>query len=153
MTKATTAKGVGLFVKKDGSTWSPFHEVSSVPEIGQTADKIDATSLESDMKVYIPDIPDYSSDLEFTMNAIPSGEVESNFDLLEGMDPDKIYEWKIVYPQQKVQCTIMGRFVWRMGSAQVSTKQDIIMTIIPSSAPTWSDYEAVVSITYAEGSA
>lgn len=153
MTKATTAKGVGLFVKKDGSTWSPFHEVSSVPEIGQTAEKIDVTSLECDMKVYIPDIPDFSSDLEFTMNAIPSGEAESNFDLLEGMDKDTTYEWKIVYPQQKVQCTMMGRCLWRMGQAQVSAKQDIIMVLIPSSEPVWSDYEAVVSITYAEGSA
>lgn len=153
MTKATSAKGVTLAVQKAPETWTTFSEVKSVPEVGQSADKIDVTHLTSEMKEYVPDIPDFSSDLEFTMNAIPHGESDSTFDLLESLDQDTIYDWKITYPQQKVQCALKGRFTWRMGGAEVSGTQDIILTIIPASAPTWSEYSASVSLTYEEGTA
>lgn len=153
MTKATSAKGVTLAVQKNPETWTTFSEVKSVPEVGQSADKIDVTHLTSEMKEYVPDIPDFSSDLEFTMNAIPHGEADSTFDLLESLDQDTIYDWKITYPQQKVQTVIKGRFTWRMGGAEVSGTQDIILTIIPASAPTWSEYSASVSLTYEEGTA
>lgn len=152
MTKATSAKGVTLSIQKD-SEWVVFSEVRSVPEVGQSADKIDVTHLTSEMKEYVPDIPDFSSDLEFTTNAIPHGESDSTFDLLESLDQDTIYDWKITYPQQKVQCTLKGRYIWRMGGAEVSGTQDIILTIIPASAPTWSEYSAEVSLTYVEESA
>ena len=87
------------------------------------------------------------------MNAIPHGEGDSTFDLLESLDQDTIYDWKITYPQQKVQTVIKGRFTWRMGGAEVSGTQDIILAIIPASAPVWSEYNAVVSLTYEEGTA
>lgn len=147
-TKATTAKGVNLLVTKSGSTLTPFHEVKSVPEIGESAEKIDATSLESDMKVYVKDIPDFSSDLEFTMNAIPTGDDDSNYDLIQSLDKDATYTWTIIYPQQGVQCTISGQFTWRMGGGEVSTIQDIILTVIPQSAPTWTEYTATQSVSY-----
>lgn len=150
MTKATSAKGVQLAIQKEGSTWTVFSEVKSVPEIGQSADKIDVTSLTSEMKEYVSDIPDFSSDLEFTLNSIPHGESDSTFDLLEELDQDKVYKWKITYPQQKVQCELSGRFVWKMGAAEVSAAQDLVLTIIPASAPTWSEYTAVVNLNYAE---
>ena len=149
-TKATSTKGVQLYVKKS-SAYVAFAEVSSVPEIGKSSDKIDVTHLNSDMKEYVPDIPDFSSDLEFTMNAVPSGESDSNYDLIMELDEDTTYEWKIGYPQQKVQCTLKGQFSWRMGAAEVSSKQDIILTIIPRSAPVWSQYSSTASLTYAEG--
>lgn len=152
MTKATTAKGIKLSVKVN-EAWIDFHEVKSVPEIGQSADKIDATSLESEMKEYVPDIPDFSSDLEFTMNAIPHGDTESNYDIIMTLDQDTIYEWKVVYPQQKVQATLKGRFTWKMGGGEVSAIQDMMLAIIPASAPTWAEYNAVVSLTYEEGAA
>lgn len=149
MTRATSAKGVGLSVQVENA-WKTFEEVSSVPELGQSADKIDVTHLTSEMKEYVPDIPDFSSDLEFTMNSVPHGETGSNYDLIQELDQDTIYDWKIVYPQQKVQATIKGRFVWRMGAAEVSSKQDLILTIIPASAPVWADYAAVATVSYME---
>lgn len=152
MTKATSAKGVRLSVKV-GETWKDFEEVKSVPEIGQSADKIDATHLTSEMKEYIPDIPDFSSDLEFVMNAIPHGETDSNYDLIMSLDQDTIYEWKITYPQQKVQTTLKGRSTWKMGGGEISSVQNISLTIIPASAPTWAEYNSVVSLTYEEGTA
>lgn len=146
-TKATTAKGVGLYVTV-GSEKKVFHEVKSVPEIGESAEKIEATSLESDMKVYVKDIPDFSSDLEFTMNAIPKGDEDSNYDLIQSLDKDDAYTWTIIYPQQGVQCSITAQFTWRMGGGEVSSIQDIILTLIPQSAPAWADYTAVQSISY-----
>lgn len=146
-TKATTAQGVGLYVTVS-DTKKVFHEVKSVPEIGESAEKLDATSLESDMKAYVKDIPDFSSDLEFTMNAIPTGEIESNYDLIKSLDRDTAYSWTIIYPQQGIQATLTAQFTWRMGAGEVSAIQDIILTLIPQSAPTWAEYTAVSSVSY-----
>lgn len=146
MTNATSAKGVALYVETSTDTWELFEEVSAVPEIGESSDKIDATSLLSDIKEYVKDIPDYSSDLEFTMNAIPTGTDGSNYDLIKGLDKDASHNWRIVYPQQGIQCELKGQFTWRMGSAEVSAIQTIVLTIIPQSAPVFSDYSTTATV-------
>lgn len=148
-TKAKSTKGVNLAVKLTGDTWTPLSEVKSVPEIGQTSERIDVTSLESDMKVYIADIPDYSGDLEFTMNAIPTGEETSNYDVLVEIDPDDSHEWRVQYPQLGVECTITAQCQWRMGAGEVSAAQDIIATLIPQSAPAWATIASQSTLNYA----
>lgn len=147
-TKATSCAGVKLSVQKTGTTWTALAEVSAVPEIGQTAEKIDVTHLQSVMKEYVKDIPDFSSDLEFTMNMVPSGETDSNFDLIKSLNPDQAYKWKIEYPQQKVACELTAQFTWRVGASEVSAKQDIILTLIPQSAPVFSTYTPTKSVNY-----
>lgn len=147
MTLAVTAKGVQLFVKINDE-WSSFEEVSAVPELGASPEKIDVTHLTSDMKEYVKDIPDFSSELEFTMNAMPKGSESSNLDLIESLDEDETYEWKIVYPQLLTQATLKGQFSWRMGSAAVSSKQDVMLVIVPRSKPVWSEYTATQSLSY-----
>lgn len=147
-TKAVTTQGVGLYIAKGGSTLTQFCEVKSVPEVGKSAEKIEATSLESRMKVYKKDIPDISADLEFTMNAIPHGEDDSNYDLIQSLDEDETYEWTVIYPQMKTKFTIQAQFSWKMGAAEVSSIQDIGLTLIPQSEPAWGEYTATQSVVY-----
>lgn len=147
MTVAVTAKGVRLFVKQ-ASAWKEIEEVSAVPEIGQSAEKIDVTHLTSEMKEYIRDIPDWSSDLEFTMNAMPAGVTDSNMDLILAMDEETVYEWIVVYSQLKKQVSFKGQFSYRFGAGATSSKQDFILTIIPQSALTVGEITDVASINY-----
>lgn len=149
-TQATSAKGVQLFVQNASSTstWTEIKEVKSVPEIGESSEKIDATSLTSEMKEYVKDIPDYSSELQFVANSIPSSTTGSNFDIIKALDKDKTYSWKICYPQQKIMCTLQAQFSWSMGAAEVSSIQELNLTLIPRSAPTWATYTATASLSY-----
>lgn len=155
MTEAVTAKGTQLFVKAqigedESEKWHAFAEVSAVPEMGSSTEQIDVTHLTSDMKEYVKDIPDFSSELEFTMNAMPKKSTDSNLDLITSLDEDATYEWKISYPQLKTQVSLKAQYSWRMGAAAVSTKQDIILTLIPRSKAEWADYAAEVSLNYAD---
>lgn len=149
MTEAVSSKGIRLFVKQQ-TAWKEILEVSATPEVGQSTEKIDVTHLRSEMKEYIKDIPDWSSDLEFTMNAMPSNTTNSNLDLILELakDPDTTYEWKIVYTQLLKQVTIKGQMSYRLGAGAVSSKQDLILTIVPSSTMTVGEITDVASINY-----
>lgn len=149
MTEAVTAKGIRLFVKQTDA-WKEILEVSATPEVGQSAEKIDVTHLTSEMKEYVRDIPDWSSELEFTANCMPSTTTNSNLDLILSLaeDPDATYEWKIVYAQLKKQVTIKGQMTYRIGAGAVSSKQDLILTVIPKSTLTVGDITDVASINY-----
>lgn len=149
MTVAVTAKGIRLFVKQQ-TAWKEFLEVSAVPEVGQSTEKVDVTHLTSEMKEYVKDIPDWSSDLEFTMNAMPSKTTNSNLDLVTTLakTPNTTYEWKIVYTQLLTQVTIKGQMSYRIGAGAVSSKQDLILTIIPNSTMTVGEITDVASLTY-----
>jgi len=149
MTEAVSAKGIRLYVKQE-SAWKEFLEVSAVPEIGQSTEKIDVTHLTSEMKEYIKDIPDWSSDLEFTMNAMPSGTTSSNLDLVLSLaeTPDATFEWKVVYTQLAKQVTMQGQMSYRLGAGAVSSKQDLIITIVPKSAMSVGAITDTQSITY-----
>lgn len=151
MTSAVTAKGTRLYVKESGDTWTEIQEVSAVPEVGQSTEKIDVTHLTSDMKEYVKDIPDWSSDLEFTMNAMPAGTTGGNMDIILGLDEDASYEWKIVYAQLKKEIAIKAQFSYRFGAGAVSTKQDFILTLVPQSGMTISDVTETQTLTYEDG--
>lgn len=149
MTEAVSAKGIRLFVKQQ-TAWKEILEVSATPEVGQSTEKIDVTHLTSEMKEYIKSIPDWSSDLEFTMNAMPSKTTNSNMDLILELakDPDATYEWKIVYTQLLKQVTIKGQMSYRFGAGAVASKQDLILTIVPNSTMTVGEITDVASINY-----
>ena len=91
MTSATTAQGEMLFVKLEG-VWTKIAELKSTPEIGESAEKIDATHLESEVKEYVKDIPD-QSELTFTFNAMPANVEGSNLALLMGLNRNGTYEF------------------------------------------------------------
>ncbi len=149
MTVAVTAKGIRLFVKQQ-TAWKEFLEVSAVPEVGESAEKIDVTHLTSEMKEFVKDIPNWSSELDFTMNAMPSKTTNSNLDLVTTLakTPNTTYEWKIVYTQLLTQVTIKGQMSYRIGAGAVSSKQDLILTIIPNSTMTVGEITDVASINY-----
>lgn len=147
MTKGVTTKGTRLAVKLN-SVWNYFEEVSSVPEIGMSSDKVEFTHLTSEMKEYKKDIPDYSGDLEFAMNAIPSGVDGSNLDLINSLDEDGIYEFKVEYPQENWQFVITGQWSWRMGEAEQSNPQQLTFVIIPTTGLMSGPMTAEYSLTY-----
>lgn len=146
MTEAVSAKGTKVYVKIS-EAWKEIKEVSATPEIGQSAEKIDVTHLNSEMKEYIKDIPDYSSDLEFTMNAMPAGATDSNLDLVLSLDEDATYEWKIEYGQLGKEATLSGEFTYKLGAGAVSSKQDLVLTVIPKSAFVIADITSSNSLT------
>lgn len=147
MTQAVSAAQAYLAVKLDG-VWERFREVKSTPEVGESADKIDATSLESEMKEYIKDIPDQAADLEFTMNAMPTGSPNSNYDLIKRLSRNGTYEFKYGVPQMGIYYIIMAQFTWRLGAGEVSAVQDIIVTLIPKSRPNDTPITSTFSVTY-----
>lgn len=147
MTLAVSAKGTTLEVELNG-VWRKFWEVKSTPEVGKAADMIDVTSLDSDIKENIPDIPSYAGELSFTMNAIPVGAVESNMDLVSELSENKEYRWRITWPQLGKRCIITANWVWRVGAGNVSAPLDIIVVLIPRTAPAWSNILDTYTITY-----
>ena len=142
-TKATSAKGLKLAVQIDNS-WHYFDEVKAVPAIGESPQKIDVTHLGSQAHEYIKDIPDFSGDLTFTMNAQPyisGGAVDSsNLNLIETLDKNGTYQFMVLYPALNQQVTILGDWSYEMGAGSVSSAMEINFTIIPRSAPVFSDY-------------
>ncbi len=147
MTEAVSSAKIYLAVMLDG-TWKKFHEVKSSPEVGESADKIDATNFDSEIKEYIKDIPDQASDLEFTMNAMPTGATDSNYDLIKSMSRDATYDFKYGIPQLGIYFIIKGQWTWRLGAGEVSSVQDIILTIIPKSRPNDATISGTFSVTY-----
>ena len=134
MTAAVRSARLYLAVMIDGA-WRKFHEVKSSPEVGESADKLDATNFDSEVKEYVKDIPDQASDLEFTMNAMPAGAPDSNYDLIKSMSRNATYDFKYGIPQLGIYFIIKGQWTWRLGAGEVSSVQDIILTIIPKSRP------------------
>lgn len=147
MTQAVSAAQAYLAVEVDG-VWKRFREVKSTPEIGESADKIDATSLESEMKEYIKDIPDQAADLEFTMNAMPTGAPDSNYDLIKSLSRNGTYTFKYGLPQMGIYYVITAQFTWRLGAGEVSSVQDIVLTLIPKSRPNDTPITSSFSISY-----
>ena len=146
MTSATTAQGEMLFVKLDG-VWTKIAELKSTPEIGESAEKIDATHLESEVKEYVKDIPD-QSELTFTFNAMPTNVEGSNLALLMSLNRNGTYEFKQVLPRLDVQVIWNAEFSYRIGPGEVSSIKDLMLTLIPKSAPIITDISATYTVTY-----
>lgn len=137
-----------MFVEVTAGTWTKILELKSVPEIGEQPAKIDATSLESETKEYIKDIPD-QAELEFTFNAMPIGETNSNVTLLaKTLSRNNSYKWKWVSPRLGRQVVWEGDFAIRYGAGEVSTVKDIILTIIPRTRPVETDIISTWTVTY-----
>lgn len=145
---AVSSQGVGLEVKI-GTTWTKFYEVKSVPEIGTTAATIDATCLDDTVRSYIKDIPDWSAGtLDFTMNAMPIGATNSNIGLIRQLSDSQTYEWRVIYPKLKLSVSFSAEFTYRIGGAGVSQVQDVILSLIPSTAPLFTPIETSCTVTY-----
>ncbi len=154
-TKAQSSKGIRLGVVV-GSTLYYFNEVKTTPEIGESPEKIDVTHLESGYHEYIKDIPDFSADLSFTMNAQPflsegqySSVSDSNLNLLTSLDKDQAYQWVVEYPQLNQTISIVADFSYAMGAGSVSTAIEINLTLIPRGAPTFTEYNNACTVTFA----
>lgn len=148
MTYAVSAQGDMLFVEVD-EVWKKLGEIKSIPEIGEVAEKIDATSLESEMKEYIKDIPD-QNDLEFTFNAMPVTAPDSNLKILNDLSRNGEYRWKWVSPRLGRQVIWRAEFTYRYGAGEVSTVRDVIVTLIPKTKPIESDITAQYTLAYNE---
>lgn len=147
MTNAKSTKGTRLAVLID-DVWHFFPELKSVPEIGESAEKIEATNFDSEIKEYVKGTPDYSADLEFTMSATPAGTSGSNLDLIDQLNGDEVYTFLIQYPQLGIQFTLMGEFTSKMGPAEQEAVQDVVLTIIPRSKANRQLITSKFSVTY-----
>lgn len=147
---AVSAQGIGLGFREPGSTgpYTFYREVKTVPEVGESADKIDVTSLDAEIKQYIKDIPDYSGDLEFSMNAMPYGAPESNLEIVHGQSRNATYDWVIMYPRLGTKVQMLGEWTWRMGAGAVSSAMELFVSVIPKSSPAWSKIQDGFTITY-----
>lgn len=154
-TKAVTAQGtkvgvdIPITTTTEGVTTTTykrywFQEVKSTPEIGESPNTIDVTHLGSDVHEYIMDIPDQaSSTLVFTMNAQPYDEVTtstdgdkaSNLGLVQMMSKTAVYDFIILYPQDKIGFKQKAQWTWSMGAGSVSTAMELTLTLIPRGTP------------------
>lgn len=149
MTEAQSAAGTRLAVLI-GTTWTYFKEVKSVPAMGTSPATLDATHLESEAKEFIMDIPDQSDVLEFVMNSMPTGTTNSNYDLIQTLDPKNKYTFKVEYPTQGIRCTFDAHWNWSMGEATVSSVMNIHLSLVPASAPNFESIDNVYTVTYDE---
>lgn len=147
MTFAVSAKDDMLFVEYNDE-WTRIGEVKNIPEIGETAEKIDVTHLDSDMHEYIKDIPDQAAELEFTFNAQPVGVAGSNVNLVMELSRNASYRWKWVSPRLGIQAIFDGDWTYKIGVGAVSTPRDLIITIIPRTRPIISTISATYTVTY-----
>lgn len=152
MTKAVSAKGIKLGVDINNVTYW-FNEVKTVPEVGENPERIDVTHLGSDIREYINDIPDWSSTLDFTMNAqpflgSPSNYAESNLNLIDTLSQTGTYKWTIVYPSLRRKVEIQGEWSWKMGGGAVSQAMEVTLTITPKSKPLWSELVTSCTLAY-----
>jgi len=142
-TRAQSSKGIKLAVMLNGVK-TYFEEVKAVPEIGETPEKIDVTHLTSSAHEYVKDIPDYSADLVFTMNAQPyvsdGSASSSNLNLIETLDKNGAYTWIVEYPQLNQTVSLVGDWSYALGAGAVSQALEINLTIIPRTAPTFMEY-------------
>lgn len=136
----TTSEGVSTTTIK--RYW--FQEVKSTPEIGESPNTIDVTHLGSDVHEYIMDIPDQaSSTLVFTMNAQPytavavsdDGDKVSNLGLLQMMSKTAVYDFIILYPQNRIGFKQTAQWTWSMGAGAVSSAMEVMLTLIPRGTP------------------
>lgn len=149
MTYAVTAQGDRLEVEDvpNSGIWKKIGEIKSIPEIGETAVKVDASNLESEMREYIKGLSD-QSDLEFTFNAIPAGVEGSNVDLMRGLSRNGEYRFRWISPRLGIQVIWRGEFAYRFGAGEVDTVRDLIVTVIPKTRPIESLISSQYTVTY-----
>lgn len=146
MTYAVSAQDDALYVRIS-DVWTKLGECKASPDIGETAEKIDATNYDSEMKEYIKDIPD-QGDLEFTFNAQPIDAPSSNVKTLMEMSRNSEYEWKYVMPRLGVQVVWRAEFAYRVAAGSVSNVRELVLTLIPKSRPIETPITSTYTVTY-----
>lgn len=148
MTEAVSCRDAKLYVKVKGA-WRELKELKSYPQVGEgDLSKLDATSLSDTVKTYIKDIPDMP-DLQFTLNAMPTDSTDSNLDLvMNEMDVNDSYEWKLEIPLLKVQMTINADWTYNISAGGVSTVQELIISLAGRTKMIFDDLDASYSISY-----
>lgn len=152
MTVAVSSQGDKLFVNTNNTgsgnpVWVQLHEMKSIPELGDTPNKIDATSLESESKEYIGGLPDLN-DLEFRFNFMPHGSPNSNYDVLFGLSRNQSYEFKWQSPRLGIQMVWTADFCYRVGTGDVDTTRELILALIPRTKPVESAITSTYTVTY-----
>ena len=132
MAEAYLTQGETLEIKVS-STWKNIPKIVSSPEIGSTPSKIDATNLASTQMIYVAGIPDYSSELTWTLNADPLGTSNGNTAILNGLSSDTIYEVRVTKTKIGAVVTFSGYVSWAFGAASVNGLQTIVLKITPTS--------------------
>ncbi len=134
--KSTAKARLGVYIPGTGNstTLMWFKEVKAIPAMGTTAATLDATHLESEAKEYIMDIPDQASSLDFTMNAMPTGASESNYDLIASLSADQDYDWVVEFPQLGYGWRFRANWNWGTGDVSVSGVMEITLSLVPRSA-------------------
>lgn len=131
-----------LLVYHEGE-WKQFHELKSIPELGDSPNRIDATSLESETREYIAGLSD-QGDFAFTLNAMPVNATESNVALVRSLSRTTVYPFKWKSPRLGIEMTWNAEFSYRFGAGVVDSVRDLIIALIPHSKPV----ESVIQSTY-----
>lgn len=148
MTEAVSCRDAKLYVKNKGA-WKELKELKSYPQVGEgDLSKLDATSLSDTVKTYIKDIPDMP-DLQFTLNAMPTDSTDSNLDLvMNELDVNTAYEWKLEIPLLKVQMTITADWTYNISAGGVSTVQELVISLAGRTKMLFDDLDASYSMSY-----
>jgi len=114
-------------------------KIVSSPELGSTPSKLDATNLASSMMTYIPGVPDYSSELTWTLNADPFSVTGGNTQVLSALSEDTEYTIVVTKPRINVAITFTGYVTWAFGAASVNGIQTIVLKVTPTSAYSYAE--------------
>jgi hypothetical protein len=132
MPEAYLTQGETLEIKVSNS-WKNIGKIVSSPEIGSTPSKIDATNLASTQMVYVAGIPDYSSELTWTLNADALGTANGNTAVLNSLSSDTVYNIRVTKAKIGAVITFDGFVSWAFGAASVNGLQTIVLKITPTS--------------------
>lgn len=146
--EAVTTYGESFYIEVSNNVWKEVCCVTAGPEIGRSPNRLDATHLKSTIHTYEDGIPDYSGDLQWTCNAIPSGQENSNIDLIRGLVKGKAYRVKRVLPQINTQIILWGKIDGKIGASSVDQILEFVITVTPTSDFFESTINENYSVTY-----
>ncbi|WP_261806138.1 phage tail protein [Lapidilactobacillus luobeiensis] len=129
-----TGTTLGYKVHGDSSTeYTLLEDVKTIPEIGQSPEKVDVTVLTDKKKKAINGLQD-SSSLAFA--CVYKG---ANFKAANGIsDNGKVYDWIVTYPDG-MTCTFTGQASIKIGQAGINEPITFTVTVVVSDGPDFVD--------------
>lgn len=130
------SKGTTLGYKEHGASgdFTLLNDIKTVPEVGQSPEKVDVTVLTDSKKKAIDGLQD-SSSLAFV--GVYKG---ANFKAANGIATSgKIYDWILTYPDG-LTVTFTGKASLKLGQAGINEALSFTVTVVVSDGP---DYHPV----------
>lgn len=150
---AVATTGESLWIEDDTGVMKEVVEVKSSPALTRTPQRLDCTHMKCSVMTYKDGIPDLGSELQWTCNAIPRGEPNSNIELLSGLNRTKVRKIIVKMPLTGYQIVMNGQVSWGFAQRSVNAITDLTVSVTPSSDFSLIPLTETYQVTYDGGDA